>query len=95
MLSGKKKKETQPAKQELQKIQVRSLPREGEIPRIRAWQLTPVFLPGESYRQRSLVGYSPWGRKESDMTKATWHPHARTHATDLQGLLNPPTQRVG
>ena len=24
---------------------------------------TPVFLPGESHRQRSLVGYSPWGRK--------------------------------
>ena len=34
----------------------------------RAWQPTPVFLPGESHRQRSLVGYSPWGCKESDMT---------------------------
>ena len=34
----------------------------------RAWQPTPVFLPGESYGQRSLVGYSPWGCKESDMT---------------------------
>ena len=29
---------------------------------------TPVFLPGESHRQRSLVGYSPWGHKELDMT---------------------------
>ena len=29
---------------------------------------TPVFLPGESHGQRSLAGYSPWGRKESDMT---------------------------
>ena len=28
-----------------------------------------VFLPGEFHRQRSLVGYSPWGRKELDMTK--------------------------
>ena len=28
---------------------------------------TPVFLPGESHRQRSLVGYSPWGHKELDM----------------------------
>ena len=28
---------------------------------------TPVFLPGESHRQRSLVGYSPWGHKESNM----------------------------
>ena len=30
---------------------------------------TPVFLPGESYGQRSLEGYSPWGLKESDTTK--------------------------
>ena len=28
-----------------------------------------VFLPGESHGQRSLVGYSPWGRKESDTTE--------------------------
>ena len=28
-----------------------------------------VFLPGESYGRRSLVGYSPWGRKESDTTE--------------------------
>ena len=32
---------------------------------------TPVFLPGESHGQRSLVGYSPQGRTELDMTKAT------------------------
>ena len=32
-----------------------------EIPWRRAWQSTPVFLPGESHGQRSLVGYSPWG----------------------------------
>ena len=32
----------------------------------RKWQPTPVFLPGESHGQRSLVGYSPRGRKESD-----------------------------
>ena len=32
---------------------------------------TPVFLPGESHRQRSLVGYSPWGCKESDTTEHT------------------------
>jgi len=30
------------------------------------WQPTPVFLPGESHGRRSLGGYSPWGRKESD-----------------------------
>ena len=31
----------------------------GKIPWRRAWQLTPVFLPGESHGQRNLVGYSP------------------------------------
>ena len=39
-----------------------------QIPWGRKWQLTPVFLPGEFLGQRSLVGYSLWGRKESDMT---------------------------
>ena len=32
----------------------------------RLWQPTPEFLPGESHGQRSLEGYSLWGRKESD-----------------------------
>ena len=40
-------------------------------PQRKAWQPTPVFLPGESHGQRTLVGYSPWGHKESDMTDAT------------------------
>ena len=40
----------------------------GKSPRRRAWQPTLVFLPGESHGQRSLAGYSPWGRKESDVT---------------------------
>ena len=35
----------------------------------RKWQPTPVLLPGKSYGQRSLVGYRPWGCKESDMTE--------------------------
>ena len=34
----------------------------------RAQQPTPVFLPGESHGQRSLVGHSPWGHKEADVT---------------------------
>ena len=40
-----------------------------EDPWRRKWQPTPVFLPGEPRRQRSLAGYSPWGRKEADMTE--------------------------
>ena len=35
----------------------------------RKWQPTPVFLPGEYYGQRSLVGYSSWGYKESERTE--------------------------
>ena len=42
-------------------------------PRRRKWQLSPVFLPGESHGQRRLVGYGPWGGKELDMTEATEH----------------------
>ena len=43
----------------------------GKISWKRAWQPPPVFLPGESHGQRSLVGYGPKGHKESDMTEAT------------------------
>ena len=42
-----------------------------KIPCTRVWQPTPVFPPGESYGQRSLVGYSLWGRIESDTTETT------------------------
>ena len=41
----------------------------GKIPWRRAWQPTPVFLPGESHGQRCLVGYSPQDHKELDTTK--------------------------
>ena len=41
----------------------------GKIPWRRKWQSTPVQLPGKSHGQRSLVGYSPWGCKESDTTE--------------------------
>ena len=37
--------------------------------RSRKWQPTPVFLPSKSYGQRSLAGYSLWGRKESGITE--------------------------
>jgi len=41
----------------------------GMIPWRRKRQPTPVFLAGEFHGHRSLVGYSPWGDKESDMTE--------------------------
>ena len=40
----------------------------GKIPWSRAWQCTPIFLPGESYGQRRLASSNPWGHKELDMT---------------------------
>ena len=42
-----------------------------KIPWRREWLPTPVFLPGESQGQRSLVGYSPQGHKKSDMAAVT------------------------
>ena len=42
-----------------------------KIPWRRKWQPAPVFLPGESHRQGRLVGYSPWGHRESDITEHT------------------------
>ena len=53
-----------------------SVPRVWKIPWRRAWEPTPVFLPGESHGQSSLVGYSSWGRKELDTTEVPYH--ART-----------------
>jgi len=42
-----------------------SIPGLGGFPGEREWQLTPVFLPGESHGQRSLAGYSPWVCKDT------------------------------
>ena len=52
-------------------LEMRVDPWIGKIPWRRAWQPAPVFLPGESHGQRSLAGYSPEGRKESDTTQVT------------------------
>ena len=57
----------------------------GKTPWKRAWQTTPVLLPGESHGQRSLAGYSPWGCKESDTTEAT--QQARTHVLSTYCVL--------
>ena len=48
-----------------------STPGSGRSPGERNGKPTPVFLPGKSHGPRSLVGYRPWGHKESDMTEAT------------------------
>ena len=46
-----------------------SIPGTGRPPWRRKWQPTPVLLPGKFHGWRSLVGYSPWSRKELDMTE--------------------------
>ena len=46
-----------------------SIPTYGRSPGEGKRQPTPVLLPGESHGGRSLVGYSPWGRKELDTTE--------------------------
>ena len=53
----------------------------------RKWQPTPVFLPAVSYGQRSLVGYSPQGHKELDMTERLSMPHAQIQYVANDGLF--------
>ena len=57
----------------MRETRVRSLdwedPWVGKIPWRRKWQPTPVLLPRKFHGWRSLVGYSPWGHKELDMTE--------------------------
>ena len=57
-----------------------SIPGSGRFPWRSDWQPTPVLLPGQSHGLRSLVGYSLWGHKESDMTK---------HTSGVQLFVNP------
>ena len=63
----------------MQETRVRSLG--WEDPLKRKWQSTPVFLPGKSHGWRSVVGYSPWGPKELDMTE-----RLHFHFLHLQGV---------
>ena len=60
-------------------------PWDRKIPWRREWLSTPVFFPGESLGQRSLVGYSPGGHKELDTTERLTHTHTHTY----RALLKP------
>ena len=57
----------------------------------RTWQPIPVFLPGESHGQRSLVGYSPWGCKESDTTEqlSTYKDLLASESWDFERMGKP------
>ena len=64
----------------------------GKVPQRRAWQPTPLFLPG--FPQRSLAGYSPWGCTESDTTEAAWHTHAGFLYSSFSHNIVPDTTAV-
>ena len=68
LLSGK-----EPARQCRRHEELEFDPWVRKIPWRMAQQPTPVFLPGKSHEQRSLVGYSPWGCKESGTTERPTH----------------------
>ena len=53
----------------------------------RKWQPSPVFLPGESQGQGSLVGCCPWGCTESDTTKATYLPEQQQQQQKSQNFM--------
>ena len=63
-----------------------SIPKSGRFPWRRAWQPTPIFLPGESHGQRSLVANSPCGCKELDTLKQATS-HVGTHALNPISVL--------
>ena len=61
-----------------------SIPGLGRSPGERNGNPTPVVLSGKSHGQRSLVGYSPWGHKELDMTELlSIHAEKTKYATPL------------
>ena len=62
------------------------IPGLGSFPWRRKWKPTPVFLPGESHGQRSLVGYSPRGRKESNMTERLYFHFSLSRAYRIKHL---------
>ena len=75
----------------VQETQVQSLGREG--PWGRKWQPTPVFLPGEFHRQRSLEGYSPWGCIESArLNNKHTHTRKQKDTSDLEDSIREITQ---
>ena len=60
--------------------------------RRQAWQPTPVFFPGKSHGQRSLVGYGPLGWKESDTTKwLSMHGREQANLEDEDPVLSSPS----
>ena len=56
-----------------------------KIPWRRVWQSTPVFLPGESHGQSSLVDSNPWGRTETQLKQFSTHTQQMNNAVIIAG----------
>ena len=69
----------------MQETWVQSLDQEDHLKK--GTDPTPALLPGKSHGQRSLIGYSPWSRKESDTTE-------QLHFTGIRQLGKPITETV-
>ena len=71
----------------------------GKVPWRIKWQPTPVLLPRKSHGLRSMVGYSPWGRKESDMTERlhfTNQSHRRLISSEsAYNFVSPTASKAG
>ena len=63
------------------------LPGSGRSPGGGDGNPTPAFLPGQFHGQRSLLGYSPWGGRESDMTEQLSTHHAYSLSVVLKAEL--------
>ena len=63
-------------------------PCSGKIPWRMKWQPTPVFLPGKSHGQRSLVGYSPWGHNLATMPQQISEGCFLSHLTGSASRLH-------
>ena len=59
-----------------------------KIPWRRRWLPTPVFLPGKFHGQRSLVGYNPWGHKESDITEWLTRRHISVELCTMGKIID-------
>ena len=67
----------------MQETRVQSLGREGSLEKEVVPPPTPVFLPGKSHGQRSLAGYSLWGRKGVGHDLETKQQHSFLSRKDL------------
>ena len=79
----------------MQEMWVQSLGREDALEK--EWLPMPVFLPGKSHGQRSLVGYSPWGHKEAGTTERLSNnkslPHTLLSAGRVKKTVSKPSYR--